>query len=363
MKFASYGIILLIVLFGLSCKQDQLIIAPQPQQHASGKMVLTITEPPSDVTLVVAILSRQGYDTITVEMTIADTGRSATTTVPDIAVGVWHLRVEARDPQNITRYAGETDVTIVPGVTTSADLELLPATGILEIHVSWGHPPDVTSGLVLFYPFDGSLTDSSGNGNNGSSNFPNYVTDQWGHTHSAYQFDGNDNYITVPNSPSLNPSNQLTIALWLRVDSIVSNYMDVLVKGGPVFGYFANREYALYTKQHVFPYYYLELKSAGDSLGQHELNSLGHVPGEWVFVTAVVDRINHVMQFYENGVATEAIEDSYSTFNVNSSSLIIGWSEENLYQHTPLLGAMDDLRIYNRALDQAEILYLYSLHQ
>ena len=82
-----------------------------------------------------------------------------------------------------------------------------------------------------------------------------------------------------------------------------------------------------------------------------------------MFATSVVDRVNHIMQFYENGVATESIDDSYSTFNVNDDSLIIGWSEENLYQHTPLLGAMDNLRIYNRALKPAEIQLLYTLHE
>lgn len=363
MKFTWYALILVLVLFALSCQQDQLIITPKTQEHASGKMVLAVSETPAGITNVVATISRQGYDTMFVDMAVSDSERSASATIQDIAVGVWHLKVEARDESNITRYVGETDVTILPGETTTADLELLPATGTLEIHVTWGPAVNILSGLVLYYPFNGSLSDSSGNGNNGSSSNPSYGTDHWGHAGSAYQFDGIDNYIIVPNAPSLNPVNQLTISFWLRVDSVVSNYMDILVKGGPVFGYFANREYALYTKQHTGRYYYLELKSAGDSLGQHELNSQAHLPGEWVFATSVVDRVNHIMQFYENGVATESIDDSYSTFNVNDDSLIIGWSEENLYQHTPLLGAMDNLRIYNRALKPAEIQLLYTLHE
>ena len=207
-----------------------------------------------------------------------------------------------------------------------------------------------------------STTDFSGNGNNGYSPYPFFIADKWGNANSAYQFDGVDNFITVPNSASLNPMHQLTISFWLRVDSIVNNYMDILVKGGAAYNDFANREYALYVKQHISPYYYLELKSSGDSLGQHELNSGALLPGEWVFVTSVIDRINHMMWFYENGVVTDSVSDSYSTFNVNADSLMIGWSEENLDQHSPLLGAIDNLRIYNRALKPAEIQLLYSLH-
>ena len=120
---------------------------------------------------------------------------------------------------------------------------------------------------------------------------------------------------------------------------------------------------ALYVKQHVAPYYYLELKSAGDASGQHELNSDAYIPGEWVFIAAVVDRDNHSMKIYGNGVLTKQTDDSYSSFNVNSYPLIVGWSQENLFEHTPFRGAMDNLRIYNRALSPATIQLLYRLHK
>jgi hypothetical protein len=306
-------------------------------------------------------LTREGYSTIITDLTLDDTGRSATATIQDIPIGVWHLKVEASDTLGIVRYAGETDVNVLPGVTTTANLELLPATGVLEIHVTWGRVPDLQSGLVLYYTFDGNLTDASGNGNNGTSDNEQYINDRWGHSQSAYLFDSDDNFITVANSASINPAHQVTIAFWLRVDDIVSNYMDVLVKGGPVWGEFANREYGIYVKQHTSPYYYLELKSAGDSAGQHELNSDARQPGEWVYFTAVIDRIHHSMQFYSNGALVDSTDDSYSSFNVNSYPLMIGWSQESLPQHSPLNGAMDNLRIYNRALTPAEIQALYSL--
>ncbi len=217
-----------------------------------------------------------------------------------------------------------------------------------------------TNGLVASWPFTGSVADSSGNGNNGYTADPSYTSDQWGHAEGAYHFNGVDNFIRIPNSPTLNPSGQLTITCWLQVDTIADNYMDVFVKGGAAYNNFANREYALYVKMHVWPYYYLELKSAGDSLGQHELNSQAHRPGEWVFVALVIDRINHQMRIYENGVPADSTADSYSTFNLNTDSLYIGWSKEYLSQHVPFRGSLDRMRMYDRTLTDGEIAALYA---
>jgi hypothetical protein len=69
------------------------------------------------------------------------------------------------------------------------------------------------------------------------------------------------------------------------------------------------------------------------------------------------------MRFYANGTLVDSTYDSYSSFNVNNAPLIIGWSEESLYQHSPLKGALDNLRMYNRALSPAEIQYLYSMER
>ncbi|MBI1805048.1 MAG: LamG domain-containing protein [Ignavibacteriae bacterium] len=223
---------------------------------------------------------------------------------------------------------------------------------------------DITSGIVLHMTFDGNTLDVSGNGNNGKANNATYVPDKWGNPASAYRFNGLNNYIVVLNSPSLNPVNQLSVSMWLRVDSIQSNYMDIVVKGGPVVGYFENREYSIYSKQNVTTWY-PQWKSAGDGSGMHELDSDHHSysVGQWVFFTFIVDRVSHRMQIYADGVLTEEVEDSYSSFNVNSYPMIIGWSEENLSEHTPLRGTMDDLRIYSRALTPAQIQFLYSVHK
>lgn len=221
-----------------------------------------------------------------------------------------------------------------------------------------------TNDTMVYLPFDGSIRDLSGNKNDGNTDNPSFTTDALNRPGGAYVFNGINNYITIPSSASLHPTDQLTISFWLRVDSIQSNYMPILVKGGPVSGYFANREYAVYAKYHNDTMWYPQLKSAGDGEGMHELDSDGKAygVGTWNSFVFVVDRVHHMMEIFANGVKTHEAADTFSTFNANNYPLIIGWSEENIADHAPLRGAMDNLRIYNRALSSSEVLSLYNSH-
>jgi hypothetical protein len=269
------------------------------------------------------------------------------------------LRVNAYDEYNVMRYTGETNISVFPGDTTRAYLALLPATGVVEIHVTWGGSP-VPARLMLYMPFNGTLQDSSGNGNHGTANHPSYTTDRWGNSTGAYEFNGVNNFITVPNSSSLNPFNQLSISFWYRADSITNNYSPLLTKteGGYLYNTMA-REFVLELKaSSLYPYF--KLFSAGDGGDQHEVTTLGHAMHQWHHVVATIDRVKHVMQIWVNGVIAGSADDSYSSIYINTHPLLIGGSEEMWEAYTVPKGAMDELRMYNRALTGAQVLYLYN---
>lgn len=360
--------IILSALAAFSCK-DSDTITTIDSSRLRGKVALAFDSPPHEIVSIIARLLREGFPERRLVLAISDSNRiSAEGTFFDVEAGRWHLIVEALDAGGVAKFRGEADVFILGGETTRLDLAMHPMTGNLEIHVHWANPPPFDStmkrGLVLYMPFDGNTLDQSGRYNHGSSMYPSYSSDPWGNINAAYRFNGADNFITVPNSPTLNPMRQLTITMWLKVDSIQANYMPILAKGGPVYGYFNNREYGVWTKRHVENLWYPQFKSAGDSSGMHELdsNNGAYPAGGWTFFAFVVDRIDHRMLMYANGEVTVSAPDSYSNFNVNGYPLIIGWSEETFADHTPLNGTMDNLRIYNRALSPREIQYLYTSH-
>lgn len=216
------------------------------------------------------------------------------------------------------------------------------------------------STLALYLPCNGSAEDASLYGNDGIVLGAVPVADRSGRPDAAYWFDGDSSKIVIPNSPSIHPTDQLTIAFWAYLDGMTDNYLDVFVKGGPVTGYFENREYAVYLKDN-FGNAYFQLLSAGDGQGQHETWSNTYTPRQWLFFTGIVDRKNHSMRVYINGAEQSlySIADSYSSFNVNAFDLWIGAGEEGLPEHRPFKGVLDDIRLYRRALSDQEILDLF----
>ncbi|HTY01158.1 MAG TPA: LamG-like jellyroll fold domain-containing protein [Bacteroidota bacterium] len=220
--------------------------------------------------------------------------------------------------------------------------------------------PQDTS-LVLRFSRDGTAKDLSPYGNNGVVMGAVPTADRFGIPSRAYWFGGEGAKIVVHNSPSINPTDQLTITFWALVDSMTNNYLDVMCKGGTQIGYFENREYSVYLKQN-YEANYFQLISSGDGQGQHEAFSYSYMPHQWLFFAGIIDRKSHLMDVYINGQeqTQSNLVDTYSSFNINEYDLWIGASSEGTFEHDSFRGALDDIRLYRRALTGAEILTLYT---
>lgn len=267
-----------------------------------------------------------------------------------VVAGVWHLRVDARDTHNVIRYSGETDVEVRSGTTAHVTLQLLPTTGSIEILVTWGPVPPPTVGLMAYFPFEGNANDASGNGNNATITQALLTTDRHGNANSAYWFDGIDDVISIPSSPTLHPAGQLTIAFWMRVDSVTGMYSPILHKGGAVTPSLGNREYAVYIMG-PHPSYHIEVYA-----GMYWAGSMRYPVGRWIFVTGIIDKIAHKIRSYVDGVFQEEVNDPNTSFSPNEYSLLIGAERETTWpDHGPFRGAIDQLRLYNRALTLDEI--------
>src|SRR5262249_50778168 len=83
----------------------------------------------------------------------------------------------------------------------------------MTISVSDGVPPAaMPSGAVGSWNGDGNTSDSSGNGNNGStSGTVLYAPGVFG---QAFQFNGNSS-VVIPNSASLNPTAAISVEAWV----------------------------------------------------------------------------------------------------------------------------------------------------
>lgn len=75
---------------------------------------------------------------------------------------------------------------------------------------------DITTGLALHYNFNSQVTDISGNNNHPVFNNTSFTADRFGNANSAVHFNGTSSYIQVPNNPSLNFKNTITLSAWVR---------------------------------------------------------------------------------------------------------------------------------------------------
>lgn len=93
---------------------------------------------------------------------------------------------------------------------------------------------DLNLGLRAYYPFSGNANDVSGNNNNPVFNNATLVADRFGNPASAYAFNGTSSYMRIPNSPSLNTTNRMSISAWVKVTGFYQGTChdnNILMKG------------------------------------------------------------------------------------------------------------------------------------
>jgi len=218
----------------------------------------------------------------------------------------------------------------------------------LGIDEPWQRRTDgmsVTNGLVAWYKFDeGSGTtanDSSGQGNHGTlTNGPSWVSGVLG---SALHFGGTNDAVVVPDSNSLDLTN-VTIAAWMWVeDNTPSVYIGLASKGGG-WGY---NGYQLMMN------IYGGTRWEVDGVGMY-----GNVlaTGRWQHVASTWD--GTTKRVYLDGVLDTS--ETGGSLTANSLPLGIGRILTPVTEES-LVGSLDDVRIYNRALSADEIRDLQQL--
>ncbi len=196
--------------------------------------------------------------------------------------------------------------------------------------------------LISHWKLDGNAIDNSGNGNNGTVYGAVPTSDRFGNANSAMSFNGVNNYITVPDSASLKP-NQITMSAWIKPAQL-SGYMDIVSK------YYANGYYLRILDSSLYSAR-IDFFAAGDS------NATGtEVPANiWSHVVSTYD--GTYQKVYINGVLKDSKSGMGPAISNVSNPLTIGALTGGGDYFS---GAIDDVRVYNRALSQTEVQSLYA---
>ncbi len=214
----------------------------------------------------------------------------------------------------------------------------------------------INSGLVGYWTFDGknitnaTATDISGNGNNGTlKNSPKTAIGKIG---QGFRFDGVDDYVTIPYSTSLNPSN-ITISYWVK-ENATPDVSDTIISGKHSSGdisYFSDMRGAS-NRNPTFGTYV-------GGVNHFVTSQTSLVVGKWYHIVGTFNGSIYII--YVNGVLDNTLPDSTPLYSGASRPLSIGNLDNNGVQERFFNGTIDDVRVYNRALTAKEVQALYRL--
>lgn len=203
---------------------------------------------------------------------------------------------------------------------------------------------DPEDSLILYMSFDtvdGKTTiDHSKYGNNGEMmGDPQHVAGKFG---KALEFNGQNDWVVVPHDDILTVDKEVTVMAWINTERHMGpnaqRWQGIVAKGN------APRSYSFYTES---PSECLHLSVGGQGSvcnGKVALN-------EWVHVTGQVEGNTH--RYWINGESAGEFDGKNPPpGKADTATVLIGRTHEG---NRELLGLIDEVRIWNRALSEDEV--------
>lgn len=224
----------------------------------------------------------------------------------------------------------------------------------------------LTNGLVAHWSFNGNSGDSSGNGYHGTANNITYTQGKTGLNNTAALFNGTSSYIDVSYKPGMNLSD-FSICAMVRIDGYYTGLCEVSVILGRGLDH-TSGHYSLILSDNA---------ADGSNCGMVDTSKycfysavrnknqlISNLP--WYYTPSIVSSNwycvvstygNDTNKIYVDGVLKSAVGLPSGSIGSSTDSMSIGANRHGdvgLYPYW-LKGAIDDLRLYNRALSASEV--------
>lgn len=214
---------------------------------------------------------------------------------------------------------------------------------LLGALLSGAGPTAAGGGPLAHWPFDGNALDVSGNGLDGTLSFALPAPDRFGRAGRALHFDGGAG-VSVAHNPLLDLQGPMTVSLWIRADSIQASG-DRMILG--------KSNYASATN------FLLRIRPGGflqwEYLDYTESTERPLLPAVWHHLAVTAEGPGLVKRIFIDGTEVMTSTPPGTAFGLVSDPLTFGHAS---YGAEHLVGSLDEVRLYARALTQDEILDL-----
>jgi len=239
-------------------------------------------------------------------------------------------------------------------------------TSVITTNVSQATSPDLASGLVGYWSFDGqqmydNIADSSGQGNTGYLSGQTSTTTVPGVIGQALSFDGVDDYITIGTGSDFNDLciNGCSFTAWVN-PSIIDSTMTIIAR----FDFTGSNQFFKLQQATSEKLVFSIWENPGTVTTRCDTASPATTlfsAGNWSFITATYDPVlNESIVCIDNDCLT-----SVCTLTINQTKwsdtedTFIGIRDDSSFLEE-YNGIIDEARIYNRALSPSEITELYN---
>ena len=205
---------------------------------------------------------------------------------------------------------------------------------------------DAPAGLVAWWRGEGDAHDSGGSNHGVLKGVTGFAEGKVG---QAFSLDGATGYVEIPDAPSLWLT-ALTIEAWAMFNAITGARVIVAkpAGGGP------SDSYALWLSLGT------PMAVVGDPAGIGSVLAAPQqlIPGRWYHLAYTVDSAANTQALYIDGLRV-ATSNLTKLPGYDAQPLLIGCDKESGQLNYFLNGRIDDIAIYNRALDYAEVMAIH----
>jgi len=219
-----------------------------------------------------------------------------------------------------------------------------------DLKISFKTTGPSQAGLVAWYPFNGNANDESGNGNNCTVTNCTLVPDRFGKLNRAYSFDGSNStsIITGTANPVLSLS-QVTLSAWVKIKGQGVDFPRII---GVAPSNTSDEKYGMFLNSTAPP----------RAVAFYSYPSIN-----WSQTLFLNDNVWHHLLTTFDGSTVKIFIDGIldkTVFNVPAlgqftSGHVVAIGGGAFLGNDRFDGALDDLRIYNRVLSDAEIQALF----